>query len=563
MRWGLESLGIMLIRIVIALGAISIAAPEMAFASDWDSTNLSTSSLEEYVNTERCYKNPDEFLGCIAAMNSLLREKNKVLSNNQIKNLASMKQTVLQIGPILIKNYEAPLVDFKSADSWEKFKVTNIQINNSWKQFYFSTIHYRLNIDQLLKETIALSQINNNKAKIGKAINAFYSASLDPHTYILPKVTWDATYAKSEEKLIGAGVYVKKLNEQYILQPMEDGSAERSGIKNLDALLKVDGRDVSNLGQEEVVALIRGVENTTVTLTVERKKQPVDIQVVRTAYQLKNIHSKILSDPLMPHKKIGYIKIARFNVTGVCTQFINAATNLRRQGAEVLILDLRSNGGGSVSEAVCIAEMYIDKNKIIVTKRDPATGEVIKEAGLHKSTKDAPLFNLYGKKPLYILQNADSASASELLAGSLVTYGRAIVIGERSFGKGTLQRSQNSFVTRIFTGMMMMKTVARFHFANGTSNQLHGIQPDILVHSKPDAKSADYFALREADLYPNVIVAAKAPVTFPKFAIDKINLCIKTRNMLSTEYSNPSSEVALDYQLLVAREAASCSFGRE
>ena len=154
MRFGLKSLLNLLMQITISMGFVAITAPKVAFADNWDSTNLTANSLKEYINTERCYKNPEVFLGCIAALNSLLTNTNKILSNDEIKNLAEMKETVQNFGMVEIKNHSPFVVDYKNAASWSKFQKLNAKKNDSWKRIYFATLTQNVSMNQLLNQVL-------------------------------------------------------------------------------------------------------------------------------------------------------------------------------------------------------------------------------------------------------------------------------------------------------------------------------------------------------------------------------------------------------------------------
>lgn len=571
MRFGLKlkdvNLGKVLICTAIVLGAISLATPELAFAvkseqDHWESTKLSEADLRQFVNQTNCYQNENNFLGCIAAFNSLLQTSApvKILSNRNIETLPSMKETVKVVERLQIKNYSSEKSTEETLDVyWQRFIAERKTITKSWKSTYALTKSKPLNIDQILKASIEIADKSYFKSKIAAAITAYYGSAIDPHTHITTNSILSEQSATTEQNMIGVGTFVQKFGDKFVLDPIEGTPADEAGIQYLDVLRAVNGKNISDLTHEEILNLIRGPERTSVTLSLSRQNEDFDVVVSRAKYKIKNISSKLINDPARPNVKIGYIKMTTFFQTNICKEFISMAKELHQNGAEALILDLRNNPGGFVNEATCIASAYLDQGRQILTYRDPITNQVLKprDANTYVAQGGPVLFNLY-KKPLFIIQNARSASASELLTGSLGAYGRAITIGERSYGKGTFQGSVKTPESEA-KGYVIRKTLGRFHFASGATNQITGLTPDFEAYTTPTPTAADMFAMREADLYPNAIETAQPARGFPRHGVVAIQRCLNKRNLVTTEYGlTQGSQVSMDYQLLVAREVASC-----
>lgn len=565
---GLKDLGILALRVLIALMVAAIAAPQMAFAelSDeeyWNNTRISISDLQDMINTKNCYKNADQFLGCVAAINSLLETSSpsKILSNKQIETLPEMKNTVGIIEGVQIKIHETESTQVKNiAQSWGKFIEKRSQSNKSWRGVYQVTQQKPLSIEKLLQYALESSAKAQEKYQLARAINAYYMNAVDPHTYITPLAKFKASTAKSEEQISGVGMSLSRFDQTYLLTPFEDSAAARAGVQENDILVSVNGKDISGMPAEEVTRLIKGPAGTSVVLGILRHNQPLTIEIERSIYIIKNISGKLIEDPITK-RKVGYIQLNSFMEDGVCSKFISIAKNLHTSGAENLILDLRYNSGGLVNEAVCIASSYLNKDDVVITENDPQTNAI---KSTHRARGGFSVYNLYNKKPLFVLLNQGSASASEMLAGALSTHYKAIVVGVRSYGKGTMQATLFDAMFDTFRGYILRKTTARFHFASGASNQLIGIQPDIEVYSNPNPSEEDKFAIREADLYPNAIAPSKALNGFPKAGIDGIKACMAKRAVISERHSiNLQSNTVVDYQLRMAREAAACQFSRK
>ncbi len=563
---GLRALYILTVRVAMALALSTLAAPQLAFAiSDqeyWNETSLEITDVEALVNTQNCYKNENNFLGCISAMDILLAASvpAKALSNQYIEQFNHLKETITFV-QLPIKRYEpAPSEQTSLVESWKVKKHERDVTNASWKNIYHATKKSPISFEAIKQYALDQLAPKNRRFHFANSINAYLKNAVDPHTYITPVEKWKASIAR-EKQTVGIGVILKAFGDKIILEPNETGPAEKAGIQNMDILNTVDGQSVAGMTTKQVVELIKGTENTAVTLNITRDEETFDVEIVRALYNVVSLRAQLLNDPITK-RKIGHIKISTFNEKGICSKFMEQAKALHAQGAETLILDLRSNAGGLVDEANCMVSAFLKPGQTIITKNDPITNEV-KERLLAKEQDS--LFELYGNKPLFILQNAGSASASEILAGSLSTYGKAIVIGERSYGKGTMQNTDTTWTASFMSGYKKIETIARFHFVNGTSNQIVGIRPDIVMPIKPNATEEDRFALREVDNYPNAVAPA-APLTgFPQKGIEAIRSCIMTRAALSKKHSIDLGikKLAGDYQLLVAREAASCHIGRK
>jgi len=209
-----------------------------------------------------------------------------------------------------------------------------------------------------------------------------------------------------------------------------------------------------------------------------------------------------------------------------------------------------------------MAESYIDQNEILLEAQDPLSNETLSVSRAPRSLKSAELFNLYNKKPLLVLVDSGSASASELLPGSLRAHNRVVVVGTRTFGKGTIQNGFDSLGPvglGNIDGVVLFKTIARFHFADKTSNQLVGIQPDFEVYGTPSPEEDDKAAPREADLYSNAVPAAEPTKGIEKTYRKKISRCVRHTSHIKNQFKrDEATALGGDYQLITATAVASC-----
>jgi carboxyl-terminal processing protease len=253
-----------------------------------------------------------------------------------------------------------------------------------------------------------------------------------------------------------------------VVSPLEDTPAWRAGIKSGDLILKINNEDATNLKLEEAVMKIRGPKGTKVILTIMREdfKEPKDIEIVRDVIVVHAVKFKMLEN------NIGYIKILNFGKNSV-PEFYNAINDLLTKGANKLILDLRNNPGGFLESAVIISSWFLPKgDKVVIEDFGGKSPQRI-----HRSLGPGILSNL----PLVVLVNRGSASASEILAGALRDNLNVKILGEKTFGKGSVQE-----VVNLSDGSLVKVTVARWLTPKGKLIEGKGIDPDIEIKNESD-----------------------------------------------------------------------------
>jgi len=266
-----------------------------------------------------------------------------------------------------------------------------------------------------------------NPAKLSnKAISSMLE-SLDPYTrYYDEQGVEDARIAATGE-YGGIGVVTRyKNNNLTIRELLKNSPAEKAGIKPGDKILKINDIEVRDFDETGVAALLNGLPNTKVNLQIERQNKKMELSVTR---------EKITVNPVpyytMLANEVGYISFTTFNEKAAF-EVKKAFLDLKEQGMKKLIIDVRGNPGGLLNEAVSIANFFIPKDKIVVTTK----AKIEKWSDTFKTLQEPIDLEI----PVAILINNRSASASEILAGSLQDYDRAVIIGERSYGKGLVQR---------------------------------------------------------------------------------------------------------------------------
>lgn len=268
-----------------------------------------------------------------------------------------------------------------------------------------------------------------------------------------------------------------------VVSPLEDTPAWKAGIKSGDLILKINNEDATNLKLEEAVMKIRGPKGTKVILTIMREdfKEPKDIEIVRDVIVVHAVKFKMLEN------NIGYIKILNFGKNSV-PEFYNAINDLLTKGANKLILDLRNNPGGFLESAVIISSWFLPKgDKVVIEDFGGKSPQRI-----HRSLGPGILSNL----PLVVLVNRGSASASEILAGALRDNLNVKILGEKTFGKGSVQE-----VVNLSDGSLVKVTVARWLTPKGKLIEGKGIDPDIEIKNESDKE--DLFLNKAIEILKN------------------------------------------------------------
>lgn len=314
------------------------------------------------------------------------------------------------------------------------------------------------------------------------AIDTMVASLNDPYTKFLnPKEFADETGSiKGSLKGIGIQIGVKD-GKLMVIAPIEDTPAERAGLQADDEILEIDGVSTKGITVDKAADKIRGKEGTQVTLLVKRKDvAPKTYTITRAEIEIKSISQKLPTDMTIPND-FCYIRLSSFISRNAATEFGNILnTNRNKKG---FIIDLRSNPGGLLTNAIYISDMFLDGGTIVSTvDRDG-----------YKETQRASA-GVYTKKPVVVLINKGSASASEIFSGAMKDNHRAVIIGEQSFGKGLVQE-----INKLPYESGINITIQKYLTPNGTDINKKGITPDIVVKlTEDDVKNKNDLQLKKA-----------------------------------------------------------------
>jgi len=314
------------------------------------------------------------------------------------------------------------------------------------------------------------------------AINTMVASLNDPYTKFLdPKEFADETSSiKGSLKGIGIQIGVKE-GKLMVIAPIEDTPAEKAGLMADDEILEIDGVSTKGITVDKAADKIRGKEGTQVTLLIKRKDtQPKSYTITRANIEIKSVSQKVVTDTRIPDD-FCYIRLSSFISRNAATEFGSILNNNKNKKG--FIVDLRSNPGGLLTNAIYISDMFLDGGTIVSTvDRDG-----------YKETQRASA-GVYTNKPVVVLINKGSASASEIFSGAMKDNHRAILVGEQSFGKGLVQE-----INKLPYESGINITIQKYLTPNGTDINKKGITPDIEVKlTEEDIKNKNDVQLKKA-----------------------------------------------------------------
>ncbi|EJB45716.1 S41 family peptidase [Helicobacter pylori] len=329
-------------------------------------------------------------------------------------------------------------------------------------------------IEKKYVDKISISEI------MTKAIEGLLS-NLDAHSAYLNEKKFKEFQAQTEGEFGGLGITVGMRDGVLtVIAPLEGTPAYKAGVKSGDSILKINNESTLSMSIDDAVNLMRGKPKTSIQITVVRKNEPKPLvfNIVRDIIKIPSVYVKTIKDT--PYL---YVRVNSFdkNVTKSVLDGLKANPNIKG-----VVLDLRGNPGGLLNQAVGLSNLFI-KEGVLVSQRGKNKEENLE----YKANGRAPYTNL----PVVVLVNGGSASASEIVAGALQDHKRAIIIGEKTFGKGSVQ-----VLLPVNKDEAIKITTARYYLPSGRTIQAKGITPDIVVYPGKVPENENKFSLKEADL---------------------------------------------------------------
>ncbi len=472
--------------------------------SYWADTGLEPSALEDLLDSTTCSSSERYFLACANAI---------IAVANRYNVTVDLKGNVLPAHDGFIQDLST---EKKQLAVWKQFFNENTA---EATRFSFIKVWEKIEAKYISSAQKSLM--------VGVGLNGFISVFRDPHTYLMPVAMFKEVVSRADNRMTTAGVQIGRLNGNYAIRKILAGSAaDRAGLKRGDILLEIDGKPVHPLLQARVMEMLKGDEGTKVTLLVSRDGEIMRKKLERTEIVVSTLTTQVI-EGIKPIAVIGLNKFAK----GSCDKMKEALEVVNKAHVRGLLFDLRDNPGGQMEEAACIASLFVGGDKKIFDIRylDPSKKAEEYFGGEPK------IFD----KPVAVLINAGSASAAEIVAGALRDLNRAILVGERTFGKGSFQEgeywTQNKKIA-------LFETKGFYYLPSGRSPQMKGLAPDVAVNF--DQISVD----REEDQFVNPLLA-------PERHVRSLKTLISSKDCLDTDDGAANEDV----QLKKARQILFCS----
>jgi carboxyl-terminal processing protease len=305
--------------------------------------------------------------------------------------------------------------------------------------------------------------------------------NLDAHSNYLTEKDYKRLKVQTDGEFGGLGITVgMKDGALTVISPIDGTPADKAGLKSGDIILKINDKSTLNMTIDEAVSIMRGKVGDPIDITVVRKNEtkPLNINIVRGKITIESVHAKVIQEDIL------YIRVASFDKKVAAD--VSKEIKKRKATTKGIILDLRNNPGGLLDQAIELSDFFIDSGVIVSQKGRKAT-----DTKIFSATKSATLTDV----PLVVLINGGSASASEIVSGAIQDHKRGVLIGENTFGKGSVQ-----VVLPITEEEAIKLTIARYYLPSGRTIQALGVTPDITVEPGEVKTQTNEFAIKEADL---------------------------------------------------------------
>lgn len=536
-------------RFTLATDANPIVQKSKEEDEVWKDVTVDMRWLQSGLNSQNCSSDQKAYIGCVLAVQAFAEVLNKEYEVVPVAQLNGQKP-YYQAQVLALVEAKAPQLS-SPVDAFEYFAKMRKELS---ARFFVASVAFskspNSDFELMLNEISKRAGKNVKPSDYVRAASKFFEAAVDPHTSILPTRKLEMASHDSGNSFVGLGIEFTRMGAGLMVRRVMKGSgAAQAGMLAGDLVIAVEGKQLKDMTDEQAVTLMRGLPNSSVSITIQRDEKTLVVSVVR---------AKVV-DPVLSYenikfnsKLIGYIRLTNFQYEGICDELEKAVATWERQNVDGYVLDLRGNPGGNVKIAACVGGVFLGAKKVV------AYFETKTPAGSRYSSLETAA-KISTAKPVSVLINAYSASASEIIAGAFRDHNRGYIVGQTTFGKGSYQSCGRLSGTPALT---ICSTGGLFFAPSGTTNQTTGVVPHIEVFQTKVAKDAETYAMREAQMYlfpldskkmPNIPIGNWNQLKAPKLCMDKLNL--------PTSYDQAAaiSIYFKDYQLLNGLAAVNCA----
>ncbi|WP_429925310.1 S41 family peptidase (plasmid) [Agrobacterium vitis] len=547
-------LNLFLFALLVSL-SFAVRAQAAAFAKTdtefWQEAGVDLNFLtgDDYLSGPNCMSTVENFKACMAAVNNLGQKAKPAV---QVIPKAHIGTSLSNADRLVYDLKNGLVITTIKPEQTSEITPTRLmqasRLRRKWSDVALSEFYFQQTLDKappldfrgLVKSSFAYLKLTPDQQTmaIADAVNAYVEGLYGPHGAIKPTALWDDRYRNYGRSLVGIGAEVKKVEGYlFVIRPYEGSPAELAGLRRNDLIEKVDDFSVADLTLEAAVALLRGQAGTVAKVSLLRDGKPTLISITRGAIKIENVQVTKLK---VFGNEILHIRLGSFEDIQSCDKIYNQMKATRTANTKGLVLDLRDNGGGEVSKALCVTSLFIGRETVFF-EENLKTHQRQKLNAQNEQKTDLPLV---------VLVNGNSASASEIVAGSLQDHKRAWVVGELTSGKGTMQQGDTIGNLKLF------HTVGRTILPSGRSVMGLGLIPDFAAPIRPGATEAEQFYLREKDLYPEFEPMTEVPWTSERpDDLARMAECRLNSGLAEKVYKRDSS---IDYPLAVASEVLAC-----
>ena len=503
-RFFLVALSVLAVGVTLHLSRSYQGASKIKSAEDyWAETGLGPGSLEDLISDQVCGSSERYFLACTNALLSVANRYNlSVTHQGHLVGVGSLsadinsEKTQLESWRTFFTEHTAEAIKLPFMQAWEELKTKHIS-------------------------EAQMSMM------VGVGLNGFISVFRDPHTYLMPVEQFKEVVSKVDNKSQSLGLVLGRASGQYVIRKVLPGSpANKAGLQKGDVVSAIDATKIKGLLQARVSEMLKGNLGSEVELSISRSGKAKKVAITRAESMIPTVSGQVLEGI----KPVGVITLNKF-AKSTCEKTKSILLDLKQAQVRGLLLDLRDNPGGQMEEAACVASLFVGPLEKIFELRylDPAKAPEVYYGS------EEQIFDL----PMAVLMNASSASAAEIVAGALRDLNRAVLVGEKTFGKGSFQEgelwSQNKKIA-------LFETKGFYYLPTGRSPQLKGLNPDVAV------RFDNIFVGREEDQFLN-------PLRAPERTVKNLGRVFNSADCLEAQ-DGPASA---DKELLKARQILFCS----